>query len=163
MRIFAVVADATRPGSPGNVSLLNAAWSFTTATPLVAPDEGWTLPPLGLVVFVEADWHELNKPHNVRIELLTDDAERVEFSSQGNVQPATITSSITVPSTPGAPNGTPGRGHVLVEIGGGALRVKSAPGRLIWHISVGAETAETGFWVNVPPPQPRIGASEPSP
>lgn len=137
--------------------MLNAAWSFTTASPLPAPGEGWTLPAQALVVFIEAEWQELNRPHPVQIELLDEDSERVELRDEGQLRPATITASITVPSTPGAPNGTPGRGHVLLDLGGGTLLIKRAPGRLIWRVTVGTDTAETGFWVNVPPHQPRIG------
>ncbi len=155
---FRVLADVARPGSAGNVSLLNAAWAFTTAAPLPQPGEGWTLPAQALVVFIEAQWQELNKPHSVVIALQNEDSEPVEFRDAGSLRPATITTSITVPSTPGAPNGTSGRGHVLVDLGGGTLLIRRAPGRFIWRVTVGSDKAEVGFWVNVPPQQPKIGS-----
>lgn len=157
MRVFPVLADAARPGTTGNVSMLNGGWAFTTAAPIPSPGTGWTLPAQALVVFVEAEWPELNRPQDVVIGLLDEDAEHVSLRNEGQTTPARITTSVTVPSTAGAPNGTPGRAHLLVDLGGGSLQIKRAPARLIWKVAVGTEAAEIGFWVNAPPSQPKIG------
>jgi len=110
-----------------------------------------------LVVFVEAEWQELNKPHDVVIELLDQDSEHVQFRNESQLKQARIAMPLTVPSIPGAPNGTPGRAHLLVELGTGSVQMKHAPGRLIWRVTVGANAAETGFWVHVPPSEPQFG------
>lgn len=62
--------------------MLNGGWAFTTAAPLPSPGTGWTLPAQALVVFVEAEWPELNRPQDVMMELLDEDAEHVTCATK---------------------------------------------------------------------------------
>lgn len=157
MRLYPVLADTCRPGSLGNVSLLNAGWSFTTAMPVVPPEEGWSLPSQALCTFIEADWDELNRSHSVVMELVNEDEERIMMAQAGGLVDARIELPITIPSVPGAPNGTPGRAQVFVDLCQGSIRIRTAPARYIWRVAIGQFSAEVGFWVNAPAAAPRIG------
>lgn len=157
MKINAVLADTGRPVPTGGaVNLLNAGWTFTTA--LAVSDGGYTLPGQALAVFIEAPWDQLNRPHRVVIELVDDDHGRTaEFANPEGAQPARVEQEITVPSVPGAPNGTPGLTSILLDIPGGTIRITEARRRYVWRINIGEEVGEVGFWVGLPPQAPIIG------
>jgi hypothetical protein len=157
MKIFAVLADTGKPGFSNNISLLNAGWSFTTAMPLPAGD--YTLPGQALAVFLEAPWDALNKPHAAVIELLDDEMHHAELSDpeSGGWKQAKIEVPITVPPVPGAPNGMPGYAHLVIDLPPGAIRIPSARRRYLWRITIGESQGEVGFWVDLPPPQPKVG------
>lgn len=156
MKILAVLADAARPGGNGNISLLNAGWTFTTAIPV--PDEGYTLPSQSLVVFVEAPWDKLNRPLRMVIELVDDEGVPAELAVQPEGRkPARIEQELNIASVPGAPNGTPGLAHVTVDLPAGTLRIREARHRYTWTIAIGDGQGDTGFWVNAPQTEPKIG------
>jgi hypothetical protein len=142
-------------GSAAN--LLNAGWTHTTAVPL--PEGGYTLPGQALAVFVEGTWAELNRPHRMVIELLDDESQAAHFLSPTGPQPLHIEQEITIPSVPGAPNGTPGTTTALVDLAQGTIRIDSARRRYVWRVTVGGTTEEVGFWVNAPMVAPRIGGA----
>ncbi|HEX4082405.1 MAG TPA: hypothetical protein VHX40_05515 [Acidimicrobiales bacterium] len=158
MKLSLVVADAGRPGSSGNISLLNAGWTFTTATPVDPPDQGWLLPAQAVCVFLASDWDELNRTHKLVVELMNEDGEIAQLSQgPGNFEDARIEHDMAIPSIAGAPNGTPGRASFLVDIPGGGIRVPRAPGWYKWRATIGSTTAEVGFWVNTLPTPPKVG------
>jgi hypothetical protein len=157
MKIFPLLADAAHAGTAGNFSVLNAGWCYTTAIKLAAPEGGWTLPAQGLVIVVEADWSDLNKTHPVTATLVDEDSNCVDLRNESKLVPAVIKATVNVPSTPGAPNGTPGRGHLIFSLGAGSIHLAHAPCRLTWKVTVGAIEEALSFWVNVPAPPVEVG------
>jgi hypothetical protein len=154
VKIHPIIADTGRPvGAAAN--LLNAGWTFTTAVPV--PEGGYTLPAQALAVFVEGTWAELNRPHQMVIELVNDESEPAHFLTPAGPRPMRIEQEITIPSVPTAPNGTPGMTTALVDLAQGTIRIDSARRRFIWRVTVGGVTEEVGFWVNAPTVAPRIG------
>ncbi len=157
MKIYPLLGDAAHPGTAGNFSVLNAGWCYTSAIKLTAPDGGWTLPAQGLVIVVEADWPDLNKTHLVTATLVDEDRNCVNLRNESKLVPAVIKAAVNVPSTPGAPNATPGRGHLIFSLGAGSIYLAHAPCRLTWRVTVGAVEEALSFWVNVPAPPVEVG------
>lgn len=158
MKIHPIIADTGRPaGSAAN--LLNAGWTFTTAVPL--PDGGYTLPAQALAVFIEGTWAELNRPHQMLVELVDDEGQPAHLLTPTNPQPVRVEQEITIPSVPNAPNGTPGLTTALFELSQGTIRIGAARRRYIWRVTVRDVTEEVGFWVNAPMVAPRIGIGDP--
>jgi hypothetical protein len=157
VKIHPIIADTGRPiGSA--VNLLNAGWTYTTAVPLA--EGGYTLPAQALAVFVEGTWAELNRPHQMVIELLDDESQPAHFMTPTEPQPVRIEQEIAIPSVPTAPNGTPGMTTALVDLAQGTIRIDAARRRFIWRVTVSGVTEEVGFWVNAPTVAPRIGGDQ---
>lgn len=139
------------------MNLLNAGWTFTTAVP--SPEGGYTLPGQAIAVFIEASWDQLNRPHQMLLELVDDEGHHARLrTGPGTLQPARIEHEITVPPVPGAPNGTPGMATFMIEIGREALRIPASRRRYVWRAGIGGAIGEVGFWVHAAQPTaPLVG------
>lgn len=160
MNISVILADVARPNGVGALSLnlLNAGWTVTTAVP--SPDGGYTLPGQAVAVFIEATWDQLNRPHQMLLELVDDEGQHALLPGPGT-QPARIEHEITVPPVPGAPNGTPGMVTFMIEAASEAFRIPAPRRRYLWRASIGDATGEVGFWVHAPQPPPTVVGRSP--
>ncbi len=122
-------------------------------------DGTFTLPDQALAVFIEAEWDELNRPHQACFELVDEDGIHAKLAAgpDGALQDARIEQSVIVPPVPQAPNGVPGLTTLLLNISAGALRINEPRKRYIWRLRVGSTTSEVGFWVAAAPVPPVIG------
>lgn len=158
MKLWPVLADTGR-STPGQaaLNLLNAGWTATVAVPL--PSGGWTVPDQALAIFIEAPWDQLNKLHNLVIELVDDDSQPTHFmpGPDGGAPAVRIEHQVIVAPVPGAPSGTPGLATVFLDLPAGSLWIPGPRRRYIWRISTTDASEEIGFWVQQPPHQPVIG------
>ncbi len=108
MKIWPVLADTGRsiPGQ-ASVNLLNAGWTATTAVAL--PGGGWTVPAQALAIFIESPGDQLNRLHNLVVELVDDEGHPAHFmpGPDSGAPVVRIESQVVVAPVPGAPNGTP--------------------------------------------------------
>lgn len=156
MNVQVVLADTGRPVPGGQtLNLLNAGWTGTHAIPL--PDGGFTLPHQAIAIFVHAEWNDLNRPHQVLIELLDDEAQPAQILGPEGLEPVRIDGQMQIPSVPTAPNGTPGLGTAFFEWPPGMLRIEEARRRYLWRVTVGESSGEAGFWVQPLPPGVTVG------
>lgn len=138
------------------MNLLNAGWNLTFAEP--SPDGGYILPSQAVAIFVEAPWDQLNRPHQMLIELLDDEGHHAQLAIDADqAQDARIEHEITLPPVGGAPNGTPGTGTFMIDLGPGAIRIPAPRRRYLWRVTIGDSVGEVGFWVHAQPPAPIIG------
>lgn len=158
MNISVILADVARPNGPaaGSLNLLNAGWTVTTGFPLA--EGGYALPPQAVAAFIEATWDQLNRPHPVVLELVDDEGHHAELITD-QAQAARIDHEITIPPVAGAPNGTPGLGTFVMELGPGAIRIPATRRRYVWRVSIAGSVGEVGFWVHAQPPVPVIGGA----
>lgn len=160
MKISVVLADVVRPNGPGAVTLncLNAGWNLTMAQPV--PEEhgtGYTLPPQAVAIFLEGSWDQLNRPLTMVLELVDDEGQHAQLAvAPGQTQHARIEHEMTIPSVPGAPNGTPGTATFMMELGPTVLRIPVPRRRYIWRVSIDGAVGEAGFWVQAPQPTPPV-------
>ena len=143
------------------MSLLNAGWTATTAIPL--PGGGWTIPQQALTVFVESPWDQLNRLHQLVLELVDDEGHPVYFPPGPGAGGAVVRveNQVVVAPVPGAPNGTPGLATVFLDLPVGSLWIPAPRRRYVWRISIGDVNEEIGFWVQTAPQQPVIGGVVP--
>jgi len=160
VKLWPVLADTGRaiPGQ-SSVSLLNAGWTATVAVAL--PGGGWTVPQQALSIFIESPWDQLNRLHNLVIELVDDEGQPVYFmpGPDGGAPVVRIENQVIVAPVPGAPNGTPGLTTVLIDLPPGTLWIPAPRRRYVWRISVDGTSEEVGFWVQQPLQQPVIGGT----
>ena len=160
MKLWPVLADTGRATlGTSAVNLLNAGWTATTALPL--PGGGWTIPDQALSIFIEVPWDQLNKLHNLVLELVDDEGHPAHFmpGPDAGAPVVRIESQVIVPPVPGAPNGTPGLSTVFMDLPAGSLWIPAPRRRYVWRIAIEGISEEIGFWVQQPPQQPVIGGS----
>jgi len=159
VKLRPVLADTGRAMPGTSVNLLNAGWTATTAVAL--PAGGWTIPEQALTIFIESPWDQLNKLHNLVIELVDDEGDPAYFMP-GPAEGAPVVrieSQVVVAPVPGAPNGTPGLATVFLDLPAGSMWIPAPRRRYVWRISAEGISEEIGFWVQQPPQQPVIGDS----
>ncbi len=76
MRINLVLADTARQcQTPAGLSLLQVGWKATFAIP--TPDESFTLLEQAVVVFVDAEFGEVNRVYALHLTLMSEDKEQI--------------------------------------------------------------------------------------
>jgi hypothetical protein len=154
VKVHILLADKGTNNPPqGTLNLLNAGWSVTTVHP------GHPTPDQAVAVFVEAEWNECNKPHDFVLELVDAEGNLVMVPAINGQQALRLEQQLTVPSISGAPNGTPGRVSMLIELQGGGLPLVVGQ-RYCWIVHIDDRTDEqwqTSFFVAGPPPPPVVG------
>lgn len=86
-----------------------------------------------------------------------DSLEPVSMPGPAGPQPMRISQSVTVIPPPGAPNGTPGRGNILLEMSAG---LPLRPGSYRWKATLGDRHEDdwsARFFIHAPPTAPTFG------
>jgi hypothetical protein len=156
VKVYILLADkGTNNAAHGTLNLLNVGWSVTHTAP------GQPTPDQAVALFIEASWDECNKPFHFALELRTADGDLVMVPAINGQQALRVEQQLTVPSISGAPNGTPGRISMLIEIQGGGLPL--VPGQTYrWIVHIDGKTDEqwqTSFFVAGPPSPPLLGST----
>lgn len=113
-----------------------------------------TGPPHALVVYLDIDWDETNKPHKLTCDLLTADGEPITVEGPLGSQPAHFEAHVEAGRPPGAIHGAPSRTPLAIAIN---AHTPLAPGRYEWRVAVEgfpAATAVESFQVLAAPVQP---------
>lgn len=134
MRASVFVADFAQTDDRGKVNAIGMAWS-TVGTPL---------PPHGVAIILEVDWHEANERRYFVLELLDEDGEPVSFDGTG--EPALrLEGEFEVGRPPGLAKGTPLFQNFAVNIPGGLPL--PAGHRYEYRVSVGEISSAASFSV----------------
>ena len=140
MKVTLFLADAAQADAAGKVSALGLGWN-RCSTPT---------PPLSLVILLDIAWDESNRPHKLKIELLTTDAEPVMVPGPVGPQPISFEAVAEAGRPAGLIRGSDLRMPMTLGITGG---LELAPGRYEWRVTVeGFEdaTAVESFVVSGP-------------
>jgi hypothetical protein len=152
VKVHILLADKGSNTRQGTLNLLNAGWSVTHVRP------GHPTPDQAVAVFVEADWHECDKPHELVLELQTTEGGPVMVPAVNGQRALRIQQALTVPAIAGAPDGTPGRVSMLIELQGGGLPL--VPGQSYrWVAHIDGKTDEqwqASFFVTGGPAPPPV-------
>jgi hypothetical protein len=141
VRVSLFLADFAQAEQTGKVNALGLGWT-TCPTPL---------PALSLVIFLDIDWDETNKPYKLMCDLLTEDGQPAMIPGPFGPQPIHFEAQAEAGRPPGTIHGTAARLALAINIGGGT---PLAPGRYEWRVSVeGFEdaTAAESFLVHATP------------
>jgi hypothetical protein len=134
VKVSVFVADFAQVDDRGKLSAIGMAWS-TVGSPL---------PPHGIAIILEVDWHEANERRSFVLELLDEDGEPVSFDESG--EPALrLEGGFEVGRPPGLAKGTPLFQAFAVNIPGGLPL--PAGHRYEYRVSVGEVTSAAGFAV----------------
>ncbi len=155
MKINIVLADAGTQDPLGKLNLLGVGWAQTQVNP-----NGLT-PDSAVAVLMEAPWDMCNRELTVILELLTEDDSPVPIPVESGPQPLKIVHRLTIPSPPGAPNGSPGTANLLAQFHGG---LPLQPGAWYhWRVQVEGKTDPmwiARFYVRRQPTAPTLGVAE---
>jgi hypothetical protein len=145
MKISLFLADAAQADAQsGKVHTLGLGWR-QCQTPT---------PPFALVLFLDIDWDETNKPHKLTCQLLTTDGDPVVVKGTHGTQPISFEASAEAGRPPGSIHGTSVRMPLTLNIPGG---IPLDPGIYEWRVEVKdfeQATAVEAFIVVGPPPHP---------
>jgi hypothetical protein len=143
VKITLLLADYAKSDEQGKITAVGMGWK-TTPTPL---------PPHALVVFLDIDWDETNKPHKLTCDLLTTDGEAIVIQGPLGSQAAHFEAQIEAGRPPGAIHGAAMRAPLAIAIN---AHTPLTPGRYEWRVAVDgfpAETAVESFQVLPAPAQ----------
>jgi len=143
MRVSALLADkGTANPAAGTLNLLNVGWVQTTlVTHPMAPGALIT-PPHAVAVFFEAEHQFCNRPIELVLALLDEDARPVKVPNPAGAQEIRIASVTTIPSPAMAPLASPGTGNALIDVFPGLM---IPPGSYRWNVTLGGEQGEDWF------------------
>jgi hypothetical protein len=123
VRVTLLLADAAQVDSAGKVHALGLGWTvIPTPTPIVA-----------LIILLDVDWAETNRPYQVRCELVTDDGQTVTIPGPEGEQTIWFAANIEAGRPPGAPHGTSIRVPITYTVGPG---LPLNPGRYQWRVTI---------------------------
>ena len=130
MRVSLFLADAAQPDAQsGKVHVLGLGWRQCQAP----------TPPFTLVLFLDIDWDETNKQHNLTCQLLTTDGEPVVAPGPNGPQRILFEAAAEAGRPPGAIHGSSVRMPLTLNIPAG---LPLEPGIYEWRVEVeGYETA----------------------
>lgn len=161
MNVNLVLADTGRQ-TPLGLSLLQVGWKATFAVP--APEGALTLPEQAVVVFISAEFAEVNRTHDLVLRLVDRDDQIQRISTPNGLVDAEIRLQVHIPQVMGASLGADSMATIFAPFPMGTLRVARAPEWYRWVCRLGTgDSGEIGFMVNQQPTQPTIGAVGPSP
>ncbi len=161
MKVAVLLADkGTTNPQAGTLNLLNLGWAVTQ---LQRGPAGLITPAHAVAVFYEVEFNRCNRSLPLIVELLNEDGQPVAIP--GGPPSMRIEQQIVVFPPPGAPNGTPGRGNLMLEIVPG---LPLSPGRYAWNVTLDGDHNEDwsgSFYVFPPvhPPQVVFGGGPVSP
>lgn len=144
MKITLLLADYAKSDEQGKITAVGLGWK-TTPTPV---------PPHALVVYLDIDWDETNKPHTLTCDLLTADGEPIAVQGPLGSQPAHFEAQVEAGRPPGAVHGAALRAPLAIAIN---AHTPLAPGRYEWRVAVEGfpgETVAESFQVLPAPAQP---------
>jgi hypothetical protein len=155
MRITLVLADTGRQ-TPSGLSLLQVGWKATFGIP--QEDGSFTLPEQAVVVFIEAEFGEVNRIFDTHVRLVNEDTQALQhFNAPTELLTAEVTQPLVIPPVLGATAGSESFASMLFNFATGNLRVDAVPGWFRWICTVGEDTGSMLFRVNEPPAQPQFG------
>jgi hypothetical protein len=154
VKVNVVLADYGQSDPQGKVHLIGAGWSMTAVGP-----KGLT-PDSCVAVFLEVPWDKCNRELPVEVQLVDEDGNAVIIHTPAGDQPVHLTNPLVIATIPGAPNGSPGCGAVVLNLQGG---LPLAPGHwYTWRVSVDSELRDdwsARFFVQRLPGVPTLGGA----
>jgi hypothetical protein len=156
VKITLVLADTGRQ-TPAGLSLLQVGWKSTFGAS--QPDGSFILPEQAVVVFVEAEFSEINRVYSTDLWLVDRDNNPQQFNTPNGPIDAEVHRQVLIPQVMGASIGVDSSlATVFYDFPMGNIRVKEVPGWYRWMFKLdNGETGETGFMVNPAPVQPSFG------
>jgi hypothetical protein len=150
-----VLADTGRQ-TPAGLSLLQVGWKATFAVP--TPDGSITLPEQAVVIFITAEFAEINRTHDLALRLVDLEDKVQHFSTGEGLIDAEVHRQVFIPQVMGASLGADSLANVFFQFPMGSIRINSAPGWYRWtcRLSTG-DVGEVGFMVNQPPTDATFG------
>jgi hypothetical protein len=157
MRVTLILADTGRQ-TPSGISLLQVGWKATFAIP--RGDGSFTLPEQAVVVYIEAEFGEVNRVYDTHLRLVSSSDEEIQhFNQPQGIVNAEVRSQVLIPQVLGATAGSDSCATLLFPFPAGTIRVGGGPTAYKWICRVGSDEGHTEFWVNSPPTAPSVGGS----
>ena len=124
MRLILLLADAAQADPSGKVNALGLGWNAIGAATV----------PFSVVLLMDVEWVETNRPYHVKVQLLTQDGQPVLVEGgDGARVPVVLEARAEVGRPPGLAPGSMLRMPVVFTIGTG---VPIPQGRYVWRASI---------------------------